>query len=218
MKCRQCGRTLPEDSDFCQYCGCRVTDVQAEISAVPARNVPSNRTVYLTERKNAGRKCIYSLPCLLFAAVMLIIALNTKSRYSRTEIFYFVSLFFAVVTGLLVVVNAPKIIPSPLLTNLSFLFSIGALIPLLMRRMWADGSYNSMIETMLRWSLILLAVNCIVQAYYTVLTDIKLYRRSAHYKMNCYKKLEEMNALREQGIISDEEYTSFKQQITKKIP
>ena len=217
MKCRQCGCTLPEDSDFCQYCGCRVTDVQAEISAVPAHNVPSNRTEYLKDRKNAGRKCIYSLPCLLFAAVMLIIALNTKSRYSRTEIYYIVSLLFSAAVGVSVFINAKKILPSPVLTNISFIFSIGTLIPLMTGRIWADGNYNSMVKALLGWALILLAADFIVQAYYTIVTDINLYRRSAYHKMRGYAKLDKINTLKERGIITEEEYAKFKQQITEKI-
>ena len=183
--------------------------------AAPVRKVPDGRTVFLTERKNAGWKCIYSLPCLLFAAVMLIIALNTKSIYSRTEIYYIVSLLFSAAVGVSVFINAKKIWPSPVLTNISLIFSIGTLIPLMTGRIWADGNYNSTVKVLLVWALILLAADFIVQACYTIVTDINLYRRSAYHKMRGYAKLDKINTLKERGIITEEEYAKFVQQITE---
>lgn len=46
---------------------------------------------------------------------------------------------------------------------------------------------------------------------------IEHYRRSIHYKMSCYKKIDKIFNLKQKGVISNEEYEVLKEQISKKI-
>ena len=44
MKCQKCGYPLPEDSEFCQYCGSRL-DLQTALDAIPDEVLPLEKSV-----------------------------------------------------------------------------------------------------------------------------------------------------------------------------
>lgn len=114
-------------------------------------------------------------------------------------------------------INCKKLIVTPILADISCFLSVGTLIPFFFKNIWNDGNFLKSINVMLVVAIILFVLNIIAHCYYTAIANIRLYHRSAKYKIKCYEKLDEMNTLKEKGVISEKEYDRLKQQIIEKI-
>lgn len=221
MKCNNCGHMLPSDSEFCQHCGAKISSMTASINRNPVKpsaQRPSNvRENVLSEKKLALNLVRCSFPCLIITVILLTICLNLKSIFSRTEIFYLIPIALSIIICVLTVVNYKRLTDSPILTDIACFLSVGALIPFFFKNIWNDGNFLKSIKVMLVVAVILFALNIIAHCCYTVIANLRLYHRSAKYKIRCYEKLDKMNTLKEKSIISKEEYDRLKQQIIEKI-
>ena len=206
MICNNCKRTLPGDSAFCQYCGNRIVNGASDIAKTEIKDNLGNRKI-------SNGLAALSIFSLLFSFALMIICLNTKSISSHTESLYFVSFVLYLIIGVLQIMICIKNVSSVFVNNIPCLLSVGTIIPFVVEGLWYDGMYKVEIEVMLAITVVLLIINLIVQLYSAIAFDIEKYHTTASYKMKCYDKINKMQALKQKGIISEEEFNKIKQQI-----
>lgn len=69
MICNNCGRSLPKDSEFCQYCGYKIANENVDIKPIIDNNSKSETRTFKTDTVNGKRKFKFSLfkiSCALF--------------------------------------------------------------------------------------------------------------------------------------------------------
>ena len=70
MKCNNCGHMLPSDSEFCQYCGAKISGMTAGINrnpVTPSAQRPSNvRENVLSEKKTCTKFSKVFFPVLVY--------------------------------------------------------------------------------------------------------------------------------------------------------
>lgn len=221
MKCNNCGHILPSDSEFCPYCGKKVfnsnTGTNAPSPALISTNTSSKRSAFMDEKERTAILAKCALPCLILACILLVICLNMKKASSHTEAYYFIPIVLSIASGILLLIGCKPYIDAPALVDSSCLLSFMMILPFFGEKLWRDGKTEEAIYILLIVSVILYAVNLIVHLYSTIRINIIRYHCSSEYKMKCYGKIDKMNALREKGIITEEEYMKLREQITERM-
>lgn len=235
MICKNCSHTLPEDSDFCQYCGIRVKETQlAEFASTRVNQIYSNQKynayqVHNAEKSNAlhstaklKRTVISVCTCTaitLAAIVLNCLALNFKNYYSNTEVLYNVSIIACLVAGAMQIVYLSEKIDKFVNIVAVDISLLGALLPFVNRAVWHEYSkkYENTASLINAVTVTLLCAVLIFYIFNSVLMLIEKYHKSIRFKEKCFKKINNMNEYLDKGIISKEEYESVRAQIMQKI-
>ena len=163
------------------------------------------------------KMCACSLAFVIVAILAVVGCLNTKYKYSETEAYYFLSIAFCVLGGLLSIASLKKkkywhiTIPCG---EISFL---GAIIPLLFEAVWNDASWDKETRAFLVFSILCIAILIVSFLFASVKVVPKAFRSSIHYKIKSYKKIETLKKMNEQNLLSDEEFKRMKEEILSKI-
>lgn len=227
MICKQCNQTVPDDSEFCQYCGKKLA-----VAAHPqvSRHLPAKKL-----QPAKSKTMHFSLYDLLSMAVTVacliavIVAMNLQdSRRNSREAINPTMLysFFIVILGIYLIMlflagNKKYSIFSRLFVFLPAVFTVFT---------YAEGSVFSgsyqvagKIYPYMNCDL-LRTVNSVWALLTFVLIILSLtdglqskYHHSVRYRENCYHRVEKMKDYLDKGIISQEEYEKNKQEILQKI-
>lgn len=187
------------------------------IAYTPTNTPPKTGSTFRTGKTGGAKKASAVLALLLIVPLIsIIVCLNIKSKYTQTELFYFLSILLCILSGVLLLMNVSLGRLSHILSPAAALTLAGAAVPLLFNP-WYDGFANMKVGCFLLIAIISLFSMAIATAVLSLLTNIAFYRRSTAYRMKCYEKIEKINSLAEKGIITKDEFETARKQITAKI-
>lgn len=229
MKCAFCGNELPEDSQFCQYCGRNLQGTRnqppffenGKLDRDVITNASSTYRKYniVTEesKDKESRKIPFYISFFYIIPVVLIcICLNVKLDYLNTEPFYFIIILLCALASLFLMIASYTNKKASVVFHILSIISCVASIVLVFIKPWSDAgqsskySYNSLSEqmpTLLLITAVFLATLAIIGIIVFV---IQAKSFSTKNRMVVYEELERLYSLREKGIITDSEFNQIK--------
>lgn len=139
-----------------------------------------------------------------------------KGTFFETETIYTVSALLCLTAGLLPLLGLKfkRITCELFIASAAIL--VGAVIPLFSTPQ-RDAARNGSVLFCLGTSITVMIITAAFLLVCTTVIFIDQYHHCASYKMKCYKNLDKMSNLLEKGIITAEDYSRIKEQITKNI-
>ena len=216
MKCYKCQQILPNDSVFCHYCGQRL-EIQRPIQGTTqydftmVSNNKSGERKKVTTRPSDNINLILDIINLVvLILVMLLCTLGTHGDFWSDD--YGALIFFLWIgTIVLQVVNIVKAKNNVIITIVMIFFLFIMIVS------YGEYSHNfdDIAITLIMFCIIYLLVFELCRLFIKIIPE--KYYATQSYKIRCYKKIEQINTYRKEGIITDEEFEIVRKQIMSKI-
>ncbi len=215
MICNRCNQTLPDDSEFCQYCGSKIHDNTGDSNSASNEEftpitpvileVKEPKPTTLVKQKPKTKKSPLDIINIFVLMLPIIFSLIGIIDYLEEELFA-VIFFIGFLPLLLKILNVVK------LKN-NIIATIIIVVSLLIMMCCSLGCDIEMGLPICLTTLYLL----ICEICKIIKCCIEKYHGTHSYRMKCYKKINCLNEYREKGIITEEEYQEGRNQIISKI-
>lgn len=202
--CKKCGEKLIENSRFCRKCGTEVIGVEKKPLNKKRDFDNKLKTVY-----------IISLVETILAILFLIVCLNLKYSFSKTEIYYFIAIMFCAIGGIAVFYVLTIAKGRQVVLPIGAFSFVGAAIPLLNENIWNGG--NDDCDLFLAFAVALIIALAVTFISVSIKVVLRAYYSSVNYKIKIYKKIEKMSELKERNLLSDEEFDKIEKDMLSKI-
>lgn len=229
MICNNCHEKFPDSAKFCPYCGTEASAEKPEShTTVPIKTTVSPRaasTGHASAPYTASKPAVptaggvytdngrYAPTALVFLLLIPIIAniicLNEKSSQSGTDIYYFASIIFCILSGIAFLIGASYHSSGHIANAIAGLFLLFAAAPLVSSP-WTDGNGRELVGLFLVVVISTSVMMALFLFYYAIILGFRAYHHSMGYRMKCYEKLDRFNSLLEKGVISEQEFESLK--------
>ncbi len=212
MICEKCNNIIPNDSEFCPFCGTKVVSKNEDRIdlGVDCFKQKSYKNVINRSRK----VLIWISIAMILPVISNIVCLNFKDIDSNTDMYYFISTVFCILTIICLFVNSKIQKYNNILIGIASVLLIGSGIPFLFNEILEDAKYIIVFLIISIFVILFSLISCVV---FAIIWNIYIYRKSAYYSLKCYQKLSKMNTLKEEGIIADNEYIEIKNKILSGI-
>ena len=216
MICNKCNHSLPDDSEFCQYCGNKIilgdsseiNSVSNEefkpITSVAAEvKVPKQATPVKQQKKT--KKSLLDIINIFVLILPFIFSLIGAENYYEEEIF---AMIFCIgfLPLVLKILNVVKLKNNIIVT----IIIAGSLFVMMCCSFGCDIEMG--LPICLTTLYLLICEMCKI-----VKSSIDKYHGTHNYRMKCYKKINLLNEYREKGIITETEFEESRKQIISKI-
>lgn len=214
MKCYNCGHLLPEDSEFCQYCGNKILGDNREINSAskeefkPITSVVSEVKVTkpTTPVKQKAKNTPLDIINIFVLILPVIFSLIGLANYCDEEELLVTIFCIGFLPLLLKILNVVK-----LKNNIIATIIIAGSLFIMM-----CCSFGCDVEIGLPICLITLYL-LICEVCKIIKCSIEKYHGTHNYRMKCYKKINLLNEYREKGVITETEFEESRKQIISKI-
>lgn len=214
MICSKCNHKLPDDSEFCQYCGNKVQGDNGEINAVSNEKFKQTTSVVSevkvprttpVKKKQKPKKSTLDIINIFVLLLPLIFGLIGIENCYEEEVFATI-FFIGFVPLLLKILNVVK-----LKSNMVVTIIIASSLFIMMCCSFA-GDVEMGLPICLTTLYLLICEMCKI-----VKCLIEKYHGTHSYRMKCYKRINIINEYRKKGVITEAEYEESRKQIISKI-
>lgn len=216
MICNKCNHSLPDDSEFCQYCGNKILGDNSEINSVSneefkpitsvVSEVKAHKSTTPVKQKQKAKKSSLDIINIFVLILPIIFSLIGIANYCDEEELLVMIFCIGFLPLLLKILNVVK-----LKNNIIATIIIASSLFIMM-----CCSFGCDVEIGLPICLITLYL-LICEICKIIKCSIEKYHGTHNYRMKCYKKINLLNEYREKGIITETEFEESRKQIISKI-
>ena len=216
MICNKCNHSLPDDSEFCQYCGNKIQGDTGEINPVsneefkPITSVVSEvkvpkSTTPVKQKQKAKKSPLDIINIFVLILPFIFSLIGIENCYYEEELFAMI-FFIGFLPLVLKILNVVKLKNNIIAT----IIIAGSLFVMMCCSFACDIEMG--LPICLTTLYLLICEICKI-----IKCSIEKYHGTHSYRMKCYKKINLLNEYREKGVITETEFEESRKQIISKI-